>query len=135
MDKELNEIVKLDYNKNNLQLQLSNLEKELDNNPIYLKVKEIKNKLNDYENQIKDVAEKIIDASGKKSVENDNVKLTLVQQYKLNIFGDVPEKYMILSPDEDKIKKDLTLFKKKLDFAEMSPSKPWVRITFKKVKE
>ena len=135
MDKELNEIIKLDYNKNNLQLQLSNLEKELDSNPIYLKIKEIKNKLNDYENQIKKVAEKIIDASGEKSVENDNVKLTLVQQYKLNIFGDVPEKYMTLLPDEDKIKKDLTLFKKKLDFAEMSPSKPWVRITFKKVKE
>ena len=33
-----------------------------------------------------------------------------------------------------RLKKDLTLFKKKLDFAEMAPSKPYVRITIKNQK-
>ena len=129
MDKELNEITKLDYNKNNLQLQIINIEKELSNNPTYIRLKEIQSQLKDYEDKIKSVAEKIIKQSGKKSVENDNVKLTWVQQYKLEITGDVPEEYLSLQPDENKIKKDLTLFKKKLDFAEMAPSKPYVRIT------
>ena len=114
MDKELNEITKLDYNKNNLQLQIINIEKELSNNPTYIRLKEIQSQLKDYEDKIKSVAEKIIKQSGKKSVENDNVKLTWVQQYK--------------------IKKDLTLFKKILDFAEMAPSKPYVRITIKNQK-
>lgn len=134
MDKELNEITKLDYNKNNLQLQIINIEKELSNNPTYIRLKEIQSQLKDYEDKIKSVAEKIIKQSGKKSVENDNVKLTWVQQYKLEIAGDVPEEYMSLQPDENKIKKDLTLFKKKLDFAEMAPSKPYVRITIKNQK-
>lgn len=134
MDKELNEITKLDYNKNNLQLQIINIEKELSNNPTYIRLKEIQSQLKDYEDKIKSVAEKIIKQSGKKSVENDNVKLTWVQQYKLEITGDVPEDYMSLQPDENKIKKDLTLFKKKLDFAEMAPSKPYVRITIKNQK-
>ena len=134
MDKELNEITKLDYNKNNLQLQIINIEKELSNNPTYIRLKEIQSQLKDYEDKIKSVAEKIIKQSGKKSVENENVKLTLVQQYKLEITGDVPEAYLSLQPDENKIKKDLTLFKKKLDFAEMAPSKPYVRITIKNQK-
>ena len=134
MDKELNEITKLDYNKNNLQLQIINIEKELSNNPTYIRLKEIQSQLKDYEDKIKSVAEKIIKQSGKKSVENDNVKLIWVQQYKLEITGDVPEAYMSLQPDENKIKKDLTLFKKKLDFAEMAPSKPYVRITIKNQK-
>lgn len=134
MDKELNEITKLDYNKNNLQLQIINIEKELSNNPTYIRLKEIQSQLKDYEDKIKSVAEKIIKQSGKKSVENDNVKLTWVQQYKLEITGDVPEAYLSLQPDENKIKKDLTLFKKKLDFAEMAPSKPYVRIAIKNQK-
>lgn len=134
MDKELNEITKLDYNKNNLQLQIINIEKELSNNPTYIRLKEIQSQLKDYEDKIKAVAEEVIRQSGEKSVENDNVKLTLVQKHKLKITGDVPEEYMSLQPDENKIKKDLTLFKKKLDFAEMAPSKPYVRITIKNQK-
>lgn len=134
MDKELNEITKLDYNKNNLQLQIINIEKELSNNPTYTRLKEIQSQLKDYEDKIKSVAEKIIKQSGKRPVENDNVKLTWVQQYKLEITGDVPKAYLSLQPDKNKIKKDLTLFKKKLDFAEMAPSKPYVRITIKNQK-
>ena len=134
MDKELNEITKLDYNKNNLQLQIINIEKELSNNPTYIRLKEIQSQLKDYEDKIKAVAEEVIRQSGEKSVENDNVKLTLVQKYKLKITGDVPEEYKSLQPDEVKIKKDLTLFKKNLNFAEMVPEKPWVRITIKNQK-
>ena len=134
MDKELNEITKLDYNKNNLQLQIINIEKELSNNPTYTRLKEIQSQLKDYEDKIKAVAEEVIRQSGKKSVENDNVKLTLVQKHKLKITGDVPEEYKSLQPDEVKIKKDLTLFKKNLNFAEMVPEKPWVRITIKNQK-
>ena len=58
----------------------------------------------------------------------------MVQQYKLEITGDVPEVYLSLQPDENKIKKDLTLFKKDLDFAQMTSSKPWIRITIKNQK-
>lgn len=134
MDKELNEITKLDYNKNNLQLQIINIEKELSNNPTYIRLKEIQSQLKDYEDKIKAVAEEVIRQSGEKSVENDNVKLTLVQKHKLKITGDVPEEYKSLQPDEVKIKKDLTLFKKNLNFAEMVPEKPWVRITIKNQK-
>ena len=134
MDKELNEITKLDYNKNNLQLQIINIEKELSNNPTYIRLKEIQSQLKDYEDKIKAVAEEVIRQSGEKSVENDNVKLTLVQKHKLKITGDVPEEYNSLQSDEVKIKKDLTLFKKNLNFAEMVPEKPWVRITIKNQK-
>ena len=134
MEKELNEITKLDYNKNNLQLQIINIEKELSNNLTYIRLKEIQSQLKDYEDKIKAVAEEVIRQSGEKSVENDNVKLTLVQKHKLKITGDVPEEYKSLQPDEVKIKKDLTLFKKNLNFAEMVPEKPWVRITIKNQK-
>lgn len=58
----------------------------------------------------------------------------MVQQYKLEITGDVPEEYKSLQPDENKIKKALTLFKKDLDFAQTTSSKPWIRITIKNQK-